>query len=1015
MSTRSSYSNLVPPFIDPESVIRARRRNLGDPSRLLDFEEINMNPNNVQGPPPAGPPPQNHNGPPGLNLQMPAPDLRTMEELCQPTMNGQGGPIAPVNIQATDFGLKNHMIQQVQDSCQFHGLPGDDANKHLDKFLTITQSMKQNGVTDDALRLYLFPYSLTHHATAWFDRLPKNSIHTFQEMATKFLSKFFPPSMVTKLRNDISNFRQLPDKSLFEAWEHYKLSIDRCPNHNMLLVTQIDMFYNGLTLRHRDTINAAAGGTFMKRKPKECYDIIENITAHHNDWDTSAHRGESSSSATSSSFEIAALAQQMIEMRKDMFQMYRSNQQVNFVTPNCETCGGPHSYYECQAAGGYTQDVYATTGNYSPGAGSSVPPLPSSSSSSSKEVERDPKMITDRVLTESTTRVPPPIVQPSPISRPYEIPPPPTSSSSKLPKWNPHQPPIPYLSRLNKEKLQDKSDIQVHKFFQMFKKLHFNISLAEALALMPKYHKMLKDLLSDKEKLLGLANTSLTKNCSAVLLKKLPEKLGDPGKFLIPCDFPELEKCMALADLGASINLMPLSVWKKLMLPELVPTRMTLELANRSIAYPAGIAEDVFVQVGKFTFPADFVVVDYDVDPRVPLILGRPFLRTARALVDVYGEELILRDGDEKLIFHADSTSKHPHKHGNESINMINFIDISCKDRFQEVLKIMKSNHPLSGSLSLSSDPVTSDSLLEEFTDELALLDPFPSGNEDDNFDPEADLKEIEYLLNRDPSTDSSPTTDIDINDLILETFTDEPALVYSSPPGNDDDEDDDLFDLKSDNDEWKKLSYGDSYIDIHSKNDKTKDSKMKILINELETPKSNVLLPHLLDCDLTFHEELPDIDTLTSFPFENKDKVFNPGILIHGSTHFVTNPVTQDKNFKKKTSSEAPLILEERNIMSIPSDCELTFHYELPETQTLLSFSSENKDKVFNPGILISKGVHSLTLGLSHRNYEAFKIINVYPNILNGSSMKIFPFFYFYYGGDISSLDVPYLHLYLP
>ncbi|GJZ33248.1 reverse transcriptase domain-containing protein [Tanacetum coccineum] len=258
--TRSSSSNLIPPFSDPESVIRHSRRNLGDPSHLLDFEEVNMNLNNVQGPPPAGPPPQNHYGPPGPNLHMPAPDLRTMEELCQPTMNGRGGPIAPVNIQATDFGLKNHMIQQVQNSCQFHRLPGDDANKHLDKFLIITQSMKQNGVTDDALRLYLFPYSLTHHATTWFDRLLKNSIHTFQEMASKFLSKYFPPSMVTKLRNDISNFCQLPNESLFKAWEIYKLSIDRCPNHNMLPVTQIDTFYNGLTLRHRDTINAAAGG-----------------------------------------------------------------------------------------------------------------------------------------------------------------------------------------------------------------------------------------------------------------------------------------------------------------------------------------------------------------------------------------------------------------------------------------------------------------------------------------------------------------------------------------------------------------------------------------------------------------------------------------------------------------------------------------------------------------------------------------------------------------------------------
>nr|GEV21670.1 reverse transcriptase domain-containing protein [Tanacetum cinerariifolium] len=197
------------------------------------------------------------------NGDLPVPDLRTMEELCQPSLNGR-----------------------VQNSCQFHGLPGDDANKHLDKFLHVTQSIKVNRVADDALRMYLFPHSLTHHDTAWFDRLPRNSINTFEQMAKMFLEKYFPPSMVTKLRNEITNFRQRLDESLFEAWERYKLSIDRFPNHNMLPVTQIDTFYNGLTLRHRDTINAAAGGTFMKRRPEESYDLIENMTAHHNDWDT---------------------------------------------------------------------------------------------------------------------------------------------------------------------------------------------------------------------------------------------------------------------------------------------------------------------------------------------------------------------------------------------------------------------------------------------------------------------------------------------------------------------------------------------------------------------------------------------------------------------------------------------------------------------------------------------------------------------------------------------------------
>ncbi|GJQ91913.1 reverse transcriptase domain-containing protein, partial [Tanacetum coccineum] len=169
------------------------------------------------------------------------------------------------------------------------------------------------------------------------------------------------------------------------------------------------------------------------------------------------------------------------------------------------------------------------------------------------------------------------------------------SKSNEIPKQNPHQPHIPYPLRLNKDKLQDKSDIRIHKFLQMFKKLHFNISFAEALAQMPKYAKMLKDLLSNKEKLLELANTPLNEYCSAVLLKKLPEKLGDCRKFLIPCDFSELEECLALADLGASINLMPLFFCKNLMLPELTPTRMTLKLANRSVAYPTDIAENVFV------------------------------------------------------------------------------------------------------------------------------------------------------------------------------------------------------------------------------------------------------------------------------------------------------------------------------------------------------------------------------------------------------------------------------------
>nr|GFB79885.1 reverse transcriptase domain-containing protein [Tanacetum cinerariifolium] len=198
---------------------------IGEPSSPFDFEEVMCIPHNSKGPPPTGPPPpQNNNGPhPVVRPNGPAP--RSME-LCQPSLNGRGGPIAPISIQATDFGLRHHMIEQVQNTCQFHGLLSDDANRHIDKFLEITQYIKQNEVSDDDLRLSLFPYSLTHHVTT-YDHLLRNSIHTFDDMMRKFLSKYFPPSMVTKLRNEITDFRQKPNESLFDAWERYKLSIDR--------------------------------------------------------------------------------------------------------------------------------------------------------------------------------------------------------------------------------------------------------------------------------------------------------------------------------------------------------------------------------------------------------------------------------------------------------------------------------------------------------------------------------------------------------------------------------------------------------------------------------------------------------------------------------------------------------------------------------------------------------------------------------------------------------------------
>ncbi|GKD11816.1 reverse transcriptase domain-containing protein [Tanacetum coccineum] len=260
-----------------------------------------------------------------------------------------------------------------------------------------------------------------------------------------------------------------------------------------------------------------------------------------------------------------------------------------------------------------------------------------------------------------------------------------------------------------------------------------------------------------------MARTPLNEHCSAVILNKLPEKLKDPRKFLIPCEFPGMDECLALADLGASINLMPLSVWKKLSLPELTLICMTLKLADRSISRPIGVAEDVSVKVGVFHFPADFVVVDFDADPRVPLILGRSFLKTGRALIDVYAGELTLRVGNKAITFNLDQTSRYSANYNDMTANRIDVIDMACEEYSQEVLGFF--DVIVSGNPTPYYDPIVStssptltpfgdiDFLLEE-VDAFLALDNDPTSSEVGHsyYDSEGDILLLEAFVNYDPS-----------------------------------------------------------------------------------------------------------------------------------------------------------------------------------------------------------------------------------------------------------------------
>ncbi|XP_073289108.1 uncharacterized protein [Primulina huaijiensis] len=215
--------------------------------------------------------------------------------------------------------------------------------------------------------------------------------------------------------------------------------------------------------------------------------------------------------------------------------------------------------------------------------------------------------------------------------------------------------PPPFPAALKKAKL----DAQFGKFLEVFKKLHINIIFADDLMQMPSSAKFLKDILANKRKLKDHMTRNLTENCSAIVQNKIPKKLKDPGSFSIPCMIGDVVFQKALCDLGASINLMPLSVCKKLGLGEPKRTKMSLQLADRSVKYPRGVIEDVLVKVGKFMFPTDFVVLDMEEDKETPLILGRTFIATGKAVIEVQEGKLRLRVGKEEITFNVFNALKH--------------------------------------------------------------------------------------------------------------------------------------------------------------------------------------------------------------------------------------------------------------------------------------------------------------------------------------------------------------------
>ncbi|GJW92786.1 reverse transcriptase domain-containing protein [Tanacetum coccineum] len=439
-----------------------------------------------------------------------------------------------------------------------------------------------------------------------------------------------------------------------------------------------DTFYNALNANDQDSLNSAAGGNFLDKMPHECLRYIKNVDA-----------------LTTKVSELKNMMKTMLVEK----QRAQAPAPVKAVEQSCVTCGG----FPTRSGVCLTND----------------PTIPTSSSP--KVMNRDTEVTKDTMLPTnngSTEDVQPPVVQvqsQNPISEPDVDP-----VSAPMPNQRTS---IPFPSRRNDERRREKANDQIEKFYEIFRDLSFEISFTDALTLMPKFASTLKTLIGNKEKLSEMARTPLNENCSAVILNKLPKKLGDPGRFLIPCEFSGINTCNALADLGASINLMPYSVWKDLSLPELTPTCMMLELADRSITEPIGIAKDVR-------------------------------LMTSRALIDVYEGEITLRVGKEAITFNLDQTSRYMANYNHMTTNQIDVIELECKEYLQEVLGF--SNSVAYGNPSLDYDPIVSSSspTLTPFGDSDFLLleeaNAFIAVNEIDAtyYDLEGDILILEALLN---------------------------------------------------------------------------------------------------------------------------------------------------------------------------------------------------------------------------------------------------------------------------
>ncbi|KAG9458322.1 hypothetical protein H6P81_002830 [Aristolochia fimbriata] len=483
---------------------------------------------------------------------------------------------------------------ELRNNYQFGGLTNEDPNEHIEKFLEICDTFKFKDVTNEAIWLRLFPFTLRDRAKSWYHTLPPESIRTWDELQRKFLGKYFPPAKTIKLRNAISNFMQEHDEQLCEAWERFNELLRRCPNYGIQKWMQIEIFYNGITVSTQSLIDAAAGGTMNKETPNEVHEFIEEMTSNmSNDpfsntynpgwrshpnfsWSNNKNQQPSTQQLNAQTrppptFQRAAQEKEQRASFEDIVSKFLANQEKRDARTD--------SRFQAQEASLKNQE--ASIRNLEMQVGQLANVISDQQQDKEREKQDEGKKVSRQHKQKG-------------------------KSSQSLSNAGINVDTLPYPERAKKDKLEDKFS----KFIDTFKKLEINIPFVEALMQMPQYAKFLKEVLSGKRKIEEQGAMMLTESFRAILKNQLPTKLKDPGSFTIPCEFGNFKFNKVLYDLGASINLMPLSICRKLNLGELKETNIKLQFADRSTKKPNGLIKDVLVRIGKFIYPCDFVVLD---------------------------------------------------------------------------------------------------------------------------------------------------------------------------------------------------------------------------------------------------------------------------------------------------------------------------------------------------------------------------------------------------------------------